>query len=69
MSRPLDCPFCGHAPFVDRYTRARIAVSCESPDCYVQPMVTGDTELKATDRWNQRCPDTRDVLTTEATDE
>ena len=51
------CPFCGGTPEMWTWhgggPRKRM-ILCRSDDCYVSPMVSGETPTAAARRWNAR---------------
>jgi hypothetical protein len=51
------CPFCGHSPQIEPWhgggPQKRI-ITCSSDDCFVSPMVTGTTRIRALAAWNHR---------------
>lgn len=54
---PKPCPFCGTEPVVEPWhggAPTKRFVHCDSDSCHVNPGVTGETELEAVERWNQR---------------
>lgn len=54
----LPCPFCGAAAEIEKWhggdTGHKRMVSCPNEYCHVAPMVTGEREAVAIDRWNTR---------------
>lgn len=60
--RALPCPFCGHAAYRQLWHGGgpgKTAVFCGSEatmngDCWIAPMVTGNTRAQAVARWNVR---------------
>ncbi len=57
------CPFCGEQPTTEPWHGGgpnKLAVICESVNCFVGPMVTGESNQEAVTRWNWRAvkPDT-----------
>jgi hypothetical protein len=54
-----SCPWCGASPTIEPWHGGRPTkrlISCGDPDneCDVRPMVTGETEREAIDRWERR---------------
>ena len=51
------CPFCGGPPAIEPWhggSPDKHVVHCQSDTCNVNPMVTGENEQEAVDRWNAR---------------
>ena len=49
------CPFCRKVDYVEYEHWARWHyISCQNEDCYVQPVVVGDTKREVYARWNRR---------------
>jgi sarcosine oxidase delta subunit len=53
----IQCPFCGASPEIEYWHGGgpnKRMISCRSDDCHVNPMVTGETEREAIERWERR---------------
>ena len=51
------CPFCGATPEIQFWPGGgpnKRLISCPGTKCDVQPMVTGETEREAVERWEHR---------------
>lgn len=53
----IQCPFCGASPQIEYWHGGgpeKRLISCSGEDCDVNPMVTGENERAAIDKWERR---------------
>lgn len=53
------CPFCGSSPEIQYWHGGgpnKRMIACAGEDCDVHPMVSGNTEREAVERWERRAP-------------